>query len=218
MTQTPEQVAARAAAMQAAFVEAARRNEWSWLADEFYAPDCHYLCEYGGTLRVHATSREEIRETHYGRDMRVGWEGWSFPIERYTTHGNRIITHWWNRGPGRVIHYRGRRWPVYRAARSVRPRASDAPVRRTGRCGPAVARTQTELGDPEQAKTDRDAEPQFTLGSANAMAIAIRERTAIASGRPVSGCQQPAARQIRSTRSRRVNAQPGAAPAIPDWS
>ncbi len=100
MTQTPEQVAARAAAMQAAFVEAARRNEWSWLADEFYAPDCHYLCEYGGTLRVHATSREEIRETHYGRDMRVGWEGWSFPIERYTTHGNHLITHWWNRGPG----------------------------------------------------------------------------------------------------------------------
>ena len=23
-----------------------------------------------------------------------------FPIERYTTHGDRIITHWWNRGPG----------------------------------------------------------------------------------------------------------------------
>lgn len=100
MAQTPEQVAARAAAMQAAFVEAARRNEWAWLADEFYAPDCTYLCEYGGTMRVFAANRDEIRATHYGRDMMVGWEGWSFPIERYTTHGNQIITHWWNRGPG----------------------------------------------------------------------------------------------------------------------
>lgn len=94
------QVAARAAEMQAAFVEAARRNEWEWLADAFYAERCDYVCEYGGTLRVHATTRDEIRATHYGRDMRVGWEGWSFPIERYTTNENRIITHWWNRGPG----------------------------------------------------------------------------------------------------------------------
>ena len=95
-----EQVAAKAAEMQAAFMEAARRNEWAWIADRFYAPDCTYLCEYGGTMRVYAKSRDEIRATHYGRDMMVGWEGWSFPIERYTSHGNRIITHWWNRGPG----------------------------------------------------------------------------------------------------------------------
>jgi hypothetical protein len=96
-----EQVEARAAALATAFEEAARRNQWSWIADAFYAPDCEYLCEYAGTMRVHARSRDEIRATHYGRDMLVGWEGWSFPIERYTTHGNRIITHWWNRGPGR---------------------------------------------------------------------------------------------------------------------
>lgn len=101
MAVTPEQVAERAAAMQAAFVEAARRNEWAWIADEFYAADCTYLCEYAGTMRVFAKSRDEIRATHYGRDMMVGWEGWSFPIERYTSHGNQIITHWWNRGPGR---------------------------------------------------------------------------------------------------------------------
>jgi hypothetical protein len=101
MPLTREQVEARAAALQAAFVEAARRNEWAWIADEFYAPDCRYLCEYGGTMRVFAQSRDEIRATHYGRDMMVGWEGWSFPIERYTTNGNQIITHWWNRGPGR---------------------------------------------------------------------------------------------------------------------
>jgi hypothetical protein len=101
MAVTPEQVAERAAAMQAAFVEAARRNEWAWIADEFYAEDCTYLCEYAGTMRVFARNRDEIRATHYGRDMMVGWEGWSFPIERYTSHGNQIITHWWNRGPGR---------------------------------------------------------------------------------------------------------------------
>lgn len=100
MSISAQQVAAKAAEMQAAFVEAARRNEWAWIADQFYAQDCQYLCEYGGTMRVFANSRDEIRATHYGRDMMVGWEGWSFPIERYTTHGNQIITHWWNRGPG----------------------------------------------------------------------------------------------------------------------
>ncbi|HEU0196396.1 MAG TPA: nuclear transport factor 2 family protein [Nevskiaceae bacterium] len=101
MSVTPEQVEAQAIAMQAAFVEAAQRNEWEWLADRFYAPSATYVCEYGGTLRVQANNRDEIRATHYGRDMRVGWEGWSFPIERYATHGQHIITHWWNRGPGR---------------------------------------------------------------------------------------------------------------------
>lgn len=100
MTLTAVQVEARAGAMQDAFVEAARRNEWEWIADTFYAERCEYVCEYAGTMLVRAHTRDEIRATHYGRDMRVGWEGWSFPIERYTTHGNRIITHWWNRGPG----------------------------------------------------------------------------------------------------------------------
>lgn len=100
MAISAKQVAAKAAEMQAAFVEAAQRNEWAWIADRFYAQDCTYLCEYGGTMRVFAASRDEIRATHYGRDMMVGWEGWSFPIERYTSHGNQIITHWWNRGPG----------------------------------------------------------------------------------------------------------------------
>lgn len=97
----PSLAESRAAALQVAFIEAARRNEWGWIADAFYASDCRYLCEYGGTMRVMAHSRDEIRATHYGREMLVGWEGWSFPIERYCTHGNQIITHWWNRGPGR---------------------------------------------------------------------------------------------------------------------
>src|SRR5687767_15726331 len=76
---------ARAAAMQAAFEKAARINQWGWIADEFYAQDCRYLCEYGGTMRVFAGSRAEIKATHYGREMLVGWEGWTFPIEGYTT-------------------------------------------------------------------------------------------------------------------------------------
>lgn len=96
----PTLAESRAAALQAAFVEAARRNQWGWIADEFYAEKCDYLCEYGGTMRVLAHTRAEIKATHYGREMLVGWEGWSFPIERYCTNGNEIITHWWNRGPG----------------------------------------------------------------------------------------------------------------------
>src|SRR5579859_1664975 len=87
MALSRERLEARAAEMRSAFEEAARRNEWSWLADAFYAEHCRYVCEYGGTMLVEARSREEIRATHYGRDMRVGWEGWTFPIERYAVQG-----------------------------------------------------------------------------------------------------------------------------------
>jgi hypothetical protein len=34
--------------------------------------------------------------------MLHGWEGWSFPYEGvYVGTGNRLITHWLNRGPGK---------------------------------------------------------------------------------------------------------------------
>jgi hypothetical protein len=101
MALSQAQVEDRAHALRQAFEEAARRNEWAWIADAFYAEHCEYVCEYAGTLLVHARSRDEIRATHYGRDMMVGWEGWSFPIERFAANGNFIVTHWWNRGPGR---------------------------------------------------------------------------------------------------------------------
>ena len=101
MPMSRDQVEARARALQAAFVEAAARNEWRWIADAFYAERCTYICEYAGTMLVRADTRDQIRATHYGRDMMVGWEGWSFPIERYCTNGNQVITHWWNRGPGK---------------------------------------------------------------------------------------------------------------------
>ena len=48
--------------LREAFVEAERRNTWSWIADEFYAPDCVYTCPYGGTIAVVANGREAVAE------------------------------------------------------------------------------------------------------------------------------------------------------------
>ncbi|MFM7274185.1 MAG: nuclear transport factor 2 family protein [Gammaproteobacteria bacterium] len=81
--------------------EAEQRNEWTFFVDEMYARNCVYTCEYGGTMIVVADGIEEIKATHYGRDMRRGWEGWTFPyMDVYVGEGNRVITHWLNRGPG----------------------------------------------------------------------------------------------------------------------
>ena len=85
----------------AAHAEASRSNEWTFFVDELYAVDCIYTCEYAGTMLVTANGIDEIKATHYGRDMRVGWEGWTFPyMGVYTGSGNSLITHWLNRGPG----------------------------------------------------------------------------------------------------------------------
>ena len=82
--------------------QATERNDWTWFVDEIYAPDCVYSCEYGGTMQVRANGIEEIKTTHYGRDMQHGWEGWQFPyIGIYVGDHNRVITHWKNRGPGK---------------------------------------------------------------------------------------------------------------------
>ncbi len=82
--------------------EAEQRNEWTFFVDELYATDCVYSCEYAGTMLVQARGIEDIKTTHYGRDMQHGWEGWSFPyIGVYVADQNRVITHWMNRGPGR---------------------------------------------------------------------------------------------------------------------
>jgi hypothetical protein len=81
--------------------EASRTNEWTFFVDELYAPDCVYTCEYAGVMEVVARGIDQIKATHYGRDMLVGWEGWTFPyMGVYTGTGNRLITHWMNRGPG----------------------------------------------------------------------------------------------------------------------
>jgi ketosteroid isomerase-like protein len=76
-------------------------NEWTFFVDEIYAQDCVYTCEYAGVMTVTANGSEEIKATHYGRDMQVGWEGWTFPyLGLYTGSDNRLVTHWMNRGPG----------------------------------------------------------------------------------------------------------------------
>ena len=84
-----------------AHAQADETNEWTFFVDEIYAPDCLYICEYGGTMTVAAHGREEIKATHYGRDMQVGWDDWTFPYKGfYLGDNNKIITHWMNRGPG----------------------------------------------------------------------------------------------------------------------
>ncbi len=81
--------------------EASVSNDWLFFVDELYAPDCIYTCEYAGVMEVVATGIDEIKATHYGRDMQVGWEGWTFPYDHvYVGSDNRIVTHWFNRGPG----------------------------------------------------------------------------------------------------------------------
>lgn len=82
--------------------QADKTGEWTFFVDEMYAQDCIYTCEYGGTMNVTANGIDEIKSTHYGRDMQVGWEGWTFPyMGVYVGTDNRIINHWMNRGPGK---------------------------------------------------------------------------------------------------------------------
>lgn len=85
-----------------AHAQASLDNEWTFFVDELYATDCVYTCEYAGVITVTANGSEEIKATHYGRDMQVGWEGWTFPyLGVYTGSDNRLVTHWMNRGPGK---------------------------------------------------------------------------------------------------------------------
>ena len=76
-----EQVRATADKLIAAHRQAAIDNNWLVFVDELYAVDCVYSCQYAGVMEVVADGIDEIKATHYGRDMQVGWEGWSFPYE-----------------------------------------------------------------------------------------------------------------------------------------
>ena len=98
-----EEVEAAIKGLADAFVEAEKRGAWAWIADEFYHENCTYYCPYGGVMPVFARNRDEIRATHYGRDMDVGsgWAGWSFPIIGWGIDGDTIISRWLNRGPGK---------------------------------------------------------------------------------------------------------------------
>jgi len=87
--------------LRAAHQQASITKEWTFFVDELYAADCIYTCEYAGVMQVVANGIDEIKATHYGRDMLVGWEGWTFPYTGvYTGNDNNLITHWLNRGPG----------------------------------------------------------------------------------------------------------------------
>jgi len=81
--------------------QAERSGDWTFFVDEMYAPECVYTCEYAGTMLVAANGVDEIKSTHYGRDMAHGWEGWTFPYaSTYVNDNGQGITHWMNRGPG----------------------------------------------------------------------------------------------------------------------
>lgn len=97
-----DRLRATADKLVAAHQEASRSGDWLFFVDELYASDCVYTCEYAGVMEVVADGIDQIKATHYGRDMQVGWEGWTFPYEGvYTGTDNRLITHWLNRGPGK---------------------------------------------------------------------------------------------------------------------
>ena len=69
-----------------AHAQASHDNEWTFFVDQIYARDCVYTCEYAGVMQVTARGIDEIKATHYGRDMQVGWEGWTFPYPVSYTH------------------------------------------------------------------------------------------------------------------------------------
>ncbi len=97
-TLSNEKLRATADRLIAAHQEASRTNDWLFFVDEIYAVDCIYTCEYAGVMEVTANGIDEIKATHYGRDMQVGWEGWTFPyMGAYTASDNPLATHW----PGR---------------------------------------------------------------------------------------------------------------------
>lgn len=98
---TPQQLQQRADDLIRYHAEADEKNEWTFFVDEMYAKDCVYTCEYAGVMLVRSEGIDEIKATHYGRDMAYGWEDWTFPYQGvYLGTDNKIITHWMNRGPG----------------------------------------------------------------------------------------------------------------------
>jgi len=100
MTLTADMISNRANDLINFHKQAEAQNEWTFFVDEMYAVDCVYVCEYGGTMQVKAEGIEQIKATHYGRDMQYGWQGWTFPyLGVYVGSENRIVTHWMNRGP-----------------------------------------------------------------------------------------------------------------------
>jgi ketosteroid isomerase-like protein len=101
MTTFPrDEIAATVARFEQANQRAEARGDWSELAD-FYTDDAVYTyvgLAAGGA--VEARGRDEIRRIVMGRDMGP-YAGWTFPYEWVNVDGNRVVTRWWNRAPGR---------------------------------------------------------------------------------------------------------------------
>lgn len=67
-----------------------------------YGADARYTAAYGGVVTVSAQGPTEILATHYGRDMSLGWEGWSWPCRGvFADDASRAVIHWVNLAPGR---------------------------------------------------------------------------------------------------------------------
>jgi limonene-1,2-epoxide hydrolase len=69
-------------------------RQWAAIADLF-AEDGVYSEPFFGRI----AGREPIREFLVG--SMKGLEEWTFPIESITLGEGRVVTHWWNRLPGR---------------------------------------------------------------------------------------------------------------------
>jgi limonene-1,2-epoxide hydrolase len=84
--------ATEAAYLQHRELHEARR--WPEIADLF-APDGVYSEPFFGRIE----GRDAIRELLV-KSM-TGLEEWTFPFESITIDAGRVVTHWWNRLPGR---------------------------------------------------------------------------------------------------------------------
>jgi hypothetical protein len=65
-----------------------------------YSEEAVYKAAYGGVLEVVAKGRGEILATHYGRDMELGWQGWTWPCRGvFVSPEGGAIVHWVNLAP-----------------------------------------------------------------------------------------------------------------------
>ena len=93
-------------ALAANFAKARSDAEETMDFDQFvadhYSSNAVYTAAYGGVLEVVAEGQADILSTHYGRDMALGWSGWSWPCrDIYVAQKRRALLHWVNLAPGR---------------------------------------------------------------------------------------------------------------------
>jgi hypothetical protein len=82
--------------------DAEQNLDFDRFVTDHYRLDSVYTASYGGVLEVSAEGQAEILSTHYGRDMALGWNGWSWPCrDIYVAEKRRALLHWVNLAPGR---------------------------------------------------------------------------------------------------------------------